>query len=110
MERSLSKAGYNVTSIGDGQQGLDLAQTTHPDLIILDMMLPTLEGTGVLRVLKKDPLTKLIPVVVLSGLSQKNEQKLKTAGATAYFEKSRLDLDNNSGALVSLVQELFSCA
>src|SRR5579859_4159650 len=85
MERSLSKAGYEVTSIGDGQQGLDMAQSMHPDLILLDMMLPTLEGTGVLRQLRNNPGTKLIPVVVLSGLSQKNEQKLKTAGATAYF-------------------------
>jgi CheY-like chemotaxis protein len=109
MEKSLSKAGYEVTCIGDGQLGLNLAQTMHPDLILLDMMLPTLEGTGVLRQLRKDPSTKLIPVVVLSGLSQKNEQKLKSAGATAYFEKSKLDLDNNNGALVHLVEELFSC-
>ena len=110
MERSLSKAGYEVTSIGDGQQGLDMAQSMHPDLILLDMMLPTLEGTGVLRQLRNNPGTKLIPVVVLSGLSQKNEQKLKTAGATAYFEKSKLDLDHNSSALVHLVQELLPYA
>jgi len=110
MERSLSKAGYEVTSVGDGQQGLDMAQSMHPDLILLDMMLPTLEGTGVLRQLRNDPGTKLIPVVVLSGLSQKNEQKLKTAGATAYFEKSKLDLDQNSGALVHLVQDLLPYA
>ena len=108
IEKSLSRAGYEVTCAGDGQQGLDLAQSTHPDLILLDMMLPTLEGTGVLRELRKDPGTNPIPVIVLSGLSQKNEQKLKTAGATAYFEKSKLDLDTNSGALVHLVQELFS--
>lgn len=109
MERSLSKAGYEVTTVGDGQQGLDLAQTTHPDLILLDMMLPTLEGTGVLLQLRKDPNTRLIPVIVLSGLSQKNEHKLKTAGATAYFEKSKLGLDVNSSALIHMVEQLFSC-
>lgn len=109
MERSLSKAGYEVTSVGDGQQGLELAQSMHPDLVLLDMMLPTLEGTGVLRQLRQDPRTKLIPVVILSGLSQKNEAKLKTAGATAYFEKSKLDLDSKSGELVHLVDEIISC-
>ena len=110
IERSLSKAGYEVTAVGDGQQGLDLAHSLHPDLILLDMMLPTLEGTGVLRQLRKDARTKLLPVVVLSGLSQKNEAKLKTAGATAYFEKSKLDLDSNSGELVRMVEDIFSCS
>jgi sigma-B regulation protein RsbU (phosphoserine phosphatase) len=52
------------------------------------MMLPTMEGTGVLRQLKQDPVTKSIPVIILSGLSQKNETKLKRAGASAYFQKS----------------------
>lgn len=110
MEKSLSKAGYEVTSVGDGQMGLEMAQSMHPDLILLDMMLPTLEGTGVLRQLRNSPSTKLIPVIVLSGLSQKNEQKLKTAGATAYFEKSKLDFDSKSGELVHLVEEVFSCS
>lgn len=106
MERSLVKAGYEVTSVGDGREGLNLAQRLHPDVIILDMMLPTLEGTGVLRQLKKDPSTKPIPVIVLSGLSQKNETKLKQAGASAYFEKSKLDLENNSPSLAELVRSL----
>jgi CheY-like chemotaxis protein len=106
MERSFTKAGYEVTSVGDGKEALTVAQQLHPDVILLDMMLPTLEGTGVLRHLKRDPATKLIPVVVLSGLSQKNEEKLKRAGASAYFEKSKLDLDNNSGSLIEIVRQL----
>ena len=106
MERSLLKAGYDVTSVGDGREGLNLAQSLHPDVILLDMMLPTLEGTGVLRQLKRDPSTKPIPVIVLSGLSQTNEKKLKLAGASAYFEKSKLDLDNNSASLIELVRTL----
>jgi CheY-like chemotaxis protein len=52
-----------------------------------------MEGTGVLRQLKQDPVTKSIPVIILSGLSQKNETKLKRAGASAYFQKSLLNLD-----------------
>jgi CheY-like chemotaxis protein len=108
IERLLSKAGYEVTSVGDGQQGLDLAQSINPDLIVLDLMLPTLEGTEVLRQLRKFPGTMLIPVIVLSGLSQKNESKLKTAGATAFVEKSKLNLETNGAVLLQLVGELFS--
>jgi DNA-binding response OmpR family regulator len=110
IERSLSRAGYEVTSVGDGQQGLDVARHMNPDLILLDMMLPTLEGTGVLRKLRNAANTKLTPVIILSGLSQKNEERLKTAGATAYFEKSRLGLGSDSQALVQLIQELLACS
>jgi PleD family two-component response regulator len=47
IERALTKAGYQVISVGDGQEGLLRAQDLHPELILLDMMLPTLEGTSV---------------------------------------------------------------
>jgi|HubBroStandDraft_6_1064221.scaffolds.fasta_scaffold645126_1 CheY-like chemotaxis protein len=106
LERILVKAGYHVIAVGDGQEGLLRAQDNRPDLILLDMMLPTLEGTEVLRQLKQDPLTTHIPIIVLSGLSQKNEEKLKTAGAVAYFEKSLLNLDKDGSSLVQAVQNV----
>jgi CheY-like chemotaxis protein len=105
MERILVRAGYQVIAAGDGQEGLRLAQKTSPQIILLDMMLPTLEGTSVLRRLKADPATKSIPVVILSGLSQKNEQRLKMAGAAAYFEKSKLSFDDDGKALVQAVRQ-----
>jgi CheY-like chemotaxis protein len=105
MERILVKAGYQVIGVGDGQEGLRLAQETNPQIILLDMMLPTLEGTSVLRRLKAESATKSIPVVILSGLSQKNEQKLKMAGAAAYFEKSKLSLEDDGKALVQAVRQ-----
>ena len=64
-----------------------------------------MEGTEVLRQLKQDPATKSIPVIVLSGLSQKNESKLKKAGAAAYIEKSLLNLDKDGSDLVRAVQQ-----
>jgi CheY-like chemotaxis protein len=68
-----------------------------PDLILLGMMLlgmmlPAMEGMARLRQLSPDPRTQLIPVIVLSGLSPKNENSLRLAGAAAYFEKSMLNL------------------
>lgn len=80
-------------STDDGEPALREAQEHMPDLILLDMLLPKLGGPEILRALKSDPLTARIPVVVLSSLSQKNEAKLKTDGATAYFQKSKLHLD-----------------
>jgi DNA-binding response OmpR family regulator len=104
IERTLTKAGYDVTCASDGEEGLHLAGETSPDLILLDMMLPRLTGVSVLRELKHNPLTKPIPVVVLSGLSQHNEAKLRKEGAAAYIEKSDEALDNNLTLLIHTIE------
>ena len=104
-ERALVKAGYSVVTAGDGEEALRIANATIPDLILLDMLLPTLGGVQVLQALRSNVLTALIPVVVLSSLPQKNEYKLKKEGATAYFEKSQLDLGQNSEALINIVRK-----
>jgi len=104
-ELALAKAGYQVTTAPDGEEALHLARTTAPDLVLLDMLLPKLGGPEVLRALRKDPVTSTIPIVVLSSLPQSNEQKLKGEGAVAYFEKSKLDLENDSQALLQIVTE-----
>jgi CheY-like chemotaxis protein len=103
-ERVLTKAGYEVSTAADGEEGLHLAQKKMPDIILLDMMLPKLSGLDVLRKLKGCPATSSIPVIVLTSLSQKNEEKLYQEGAAAYFEKSGLDLDKHSDRLVDTVE------
>ena len=102
IERVLAKAGHSVTGVADGREGLRVARTSSPALILLDMMLPGMDGTAVLRALKLDA----FPVIVLTGLSQKNESKMKSAGASAYIEKSSLDLQRNADALVQSVETL----
>jgi len=104
-ERVLMKAGYNVVTAGDGEEALRIAYDTIPDLILLDMLLPTLGGVQVLQALRSNILTALIPVVVLSSLPQANELKLKKEGATAYFEKSQLDVGQNSESLINIVKK-----
>jgi CheY-like chemotaxis protein len=106
IEKVLQKCGHEVTGAADGQTGLRAARIESPQLILLDMMLPALDGTGVLKELKNDPLTATVPVIVLSSLSQKNEEKLKSAGAAAYLEKSALDLDKDADLLIQAVEEV----
>jgi CheY-like chemotaxis protein len=103
-ERVLTKAGYKVTVAPDGEEALRVALKELPDVILLDMMLPKLSGPDVLRKLKESPATSSIPVIVLTSLSQKNEEKLMQEGAAAYFEKSTLDLDKNSDRLAATVE------
>jgi CheY-like chemotaxis protein len=89
-ERVLTKAGYLVTCAADGDEALLTAEKSVPDLIILDMLLPKLSGPEVLHSLKKNVITAAIPVLVLSSLSKKNEEKLLDAGAAAFLEKGPL--------------------
>ncbi len=103
MKRALSSVGHEVILASDGKEGLAAARQSLPDLILLDLMLPTMSGLDVLSALKTGLSTRDIPIFVLTGLSQKNENKLLSAGATMYFEKSRGFLEHNFAALVEAV-------
>jgi len=101
--RMLTKAGYDVLTVGDGEEALRTASARIPDLVLLDMLLPKLSGPEVLRALKKSPVTASIPVIALSGLSQKNEAKLINEGAAGYMEKSLIQPDDNFEPLLQMV-------
>jgi CheY-like chemotaxis protein len=104
-ERILTNAGYRVICAGDGEEALRLAQSSLPQLIVLDMLLPKLSGPEVLRSLKKNDLTAHIPVVVFSSLSQNNGPKLVQEGADAFIEKGLL-LENPGRLLEAIVAAL----
>jgi CheY-like chemotaxis protein len=89
-QRALERVGYDVIWAEDGAEALRIAQTQAIDIILLDMMLPKMSGPEVLQRLKSDAKTADIPVVVLSGLSEKNREKLIEAGAEEYLEKNTL--------------------
>jgi two-component system, cell cycle response regulator DivK len=107
-ELSLAKAGHQIVAASDGEEGLRLAREKKPDVIVLDMMLPKLSGADLLHLLKGDPLTAKIPVIVLSSLPQKNELKLMAAGAAAYLEKSSLALQQGSSELSRTISKILS--
>ena len=102
-EQALRRAGYEVVTAGDGDEALKIAQELIPNLILLDMMLPKLPGLEVLRALKKNAATKDIPVIILTGLSERNSEKLLQEGATSYVEKSDALLEKDGVVLVQTV-------
>jgi len=107
-QRALVNAGYDVVAVADGEAGLRAARENVPDLILLDMILPKIAGLDVLRSLKSDKQTTHVPVVVLSGLSQANEAKLRSEGAAAFFEKSEKNLENDAAALIQAVSGILN--
>lgn len=79
---------YETIAASDGEEGLQKAKTENPDLIILDLMMPKINGYEVCRMLKFDDKYKKIPIIILSALSQQSEkEKAEQSGADAYFIK-----------------------
>jgi two-component system, OmpR family, alkaline phosphatase synthesis response regulator PhoP len=91
----LMQEGYQVISAMDGEEGLRLAQTEKPDLILLDLVLPKLHGFEVLKKLKEDSSTEDIPVIVLTNLESTGDvEKAVELGATTYLVKANYDLED----------------
>ena len=84
----LDRAGYEVLRAGDGQQALDLAKEHHPDLAVLDVMMPKLTGYDVTRELRADSATSRIPVILLTARVQEADvARGFEAGADDYVKK-----------------------
>ncbi|MBJ6727726.1 response regulator transcription factor [Geomesophilobacter sediminis] len=80
--------GYRVTGVSDGASALDLIRKSPPDLVILDVMLPGMDGFDICRAIKDDPASAGIPVVILSAKkSGPDLERGRTAGADAYLTK-----------------------
>ncbi len=85
---SLSSKGFDVIEASDGLTAVEIAEREQPDLILLDVMMPVLDGYEACRRLKANPATQAIPVVMLSAKSQKAEQAIGLeAGALDYICK-----------------------
>lgn len=90
----LEKKGFKVISAFDGISGLKMAEKEKPDLILLDLILPKLDGFGVLEKLKKNSETSEIPVLVLTNLEDlENLQKVIEMGVKDYLVKSEYSLE-----------------
>lgn len=88
-QHELEKAGLEITTAATGKAGLDLAKSQDFDLILLDIMLPEIDGFKVLEALKADGKTKNIDIVILSNLGQDDLlNKALSLGAKAYIIKS----------------------
>jgi DNA-binding response OmpR family regulator len=84
----LEANGYEVMVAGDGQSGLDKARAEKPDLIVLDVMLPKIDGYKVCRMLKFDEKYRHIPIIMFTARAQESDRKTgEQVGADAYITK-----------------------
>jgi two-component system phosphate regulon response regulator PhoB/two-component system alkaline phosphatase synthesis response regulator PhoP len=95
--------GITLQTAVDGAEGLEKARQLKPDIILLDIILPKLDGFAVLKELKADPALKSVPVVLLTNLGQDDDiKKGKDLGADDYFVKS----NHTPAEIVAKVKEM----
>jgi DNA-binding response OmpR family regulator len=100
----LEKHGFSIIHVSDGTDALNKVRGENPALIILDVMIPKLNGFEVCRLMKSDPVLKNIPIIILSALVQKKEIETGIRmGADLYMTKP---FDNSE--LLSNIQKLLS--
>lgn len=88
LDFSLGMEGYEVVTALDGEQALGKVKAEDPDLIVLDIMMPKLDGYETCKMLKSDPQTKHIPVILLSAKGRNVDQKMGfQVGADDYITK-----------------------
>jgi len=84
----LQTAGYQVLNATDAESGLALAREAHPDLILMDIQLPGMDGLAATALLKRDEATRDIPVIALTALAMKgDEERIRAAGCAGYIAK-----------------------
>jgi CheY-like chemotaxis protein len=103
LSRRLTRKGYDVVVGEDGQVGLDLASSEHPDIILMDMSLPIIDGWEATRRLKAAPETATIPVIALTAHAMAGDRdKAIEAGCDDYDTKP-VELDRLLGKIESLL-------
>lgn len=88
-QTKFSMEGYAIEVAMDGQEGLEKVRSIKPDILLLDVILPKVDGFAILKEMKSDPATAKIPVILLTNLGQDDDvKKGKSLGADDYFIKS----------------------
>lgn len=105
ISQKLSREGYDISEAIDGEKGLKLVQEEKPDLVLLDLILPGIDGFEVLANLKKDPQLSKIPVIILSNLGQREDiDKGLKMGAIDYLIKAHF----TPGEIIDRIDRILS--
>ena len=103
LTRRLERKGFEVVIASDGQIGIDMASSSNPDIILMDLSLPVVDGWEATRQIKADPATQSIPVIALTAHAMAgDEQKARAAGCDDYDTKP-IDLPRLLGKIGNLL-------
>lgn len=104
LSRRLKRAGYDVLLGGDGQTGVELARQHQPDLVLMDMSLPVLDGWAATRAIKADASTAHIPVMALTAHAVKGEREKALGAGCDEYDTKPVEWRRLSGKIAQLLQ------
>ena len=102
LARRLQHRGFQVTTAGDGRQGLELARMQRPDMILLDMSLPEMDGWEVARELKRDASTQAIPVIALTAHAMRGDREAALDAGCEDYDTKPIDMNRLLEKMTSL--------
>jgi CheY-like chemotaxis protein len=103
LSRRLSRRGYTIVTALDGQAALDLVASAAPDLVLLDMSLPVIDGWEVTRRLKADARTRTVPVIALTAHAMAADRERALAAGCDDFDTKPVDLERLLGKMQALL-------
>ena len=103
LRASLEPAGFTVLTAGDGAEGLEMARLAQPDLIVLDLMMPELDGFAMVEALRADARTATIPIIVLTSKTMTSDEKAVLNGRISHLARKG---DFNRSEFLALVRGL----
>jgi CheY-like chemotaxis protein len=103
LSRRLQKRGYDVVMAVDGEQGVALAQSAAPALILMDMSLPGVDGWEATRLIKTAPATRSIPVIALTAHAMSGDREKALAAGCDDFDTKPIDLERLLGKIEALL-------
>ena len=105
LETRLKMVGYDVVVAEDGEEAINVFNKTNPDLVVLDVMMPKINGFKISRLLKYDAKYKNIPIIMLTARSQDSDKQIgEETGADVYITKP-FDLDDVVSTVAKLLKE-----
>ena len=104
LSRRLIRAGHSVVVAVDGQQGIDLARAEAPDVVLMDMSLPVIDGWEAVRRLRADPATVALPVIALTAHAMEGDRTRALAAGCDDYDTKPVDLPRLLGKIGALVE------
>jgi len=103
LSRRLARRGYHVLLAVDGAEGVDVARASLPDLVLMDMGLPVVDGWEAARRIKHDVATRAIPIVALTAHAMPGDEVRARAAGCDAFDTKPVDLERLIGTIESLI-------
>jgi DNA-binding response OmpR family regulator len=106
-QRKLTMEGFSLTLAFNGEEGLEALKKDKPDIVLLDVMMPKMNGIEMLKIVKADANLKDVPVVILTNLGDRQEdvQKCKDIGAEDYWVKASMPLNEISRRIKNILAD-----